>query len=66
MTLVIASLGLMTALAWDDTLRTIFGLIFKEASLGEKILYSLIVTLIAVIVSLIIGKWLLNKVDSEK
>ena len=56
-TLAVASLGLITALAWDETLREIFKNIFGESeSLSNKILYSVLITIVAVAVSIILGK----------
>jgi hypothetical protein len=56
-TLVIASLGLTTALAWDDTLKELFRAIFGSAdTLSDKLLYSVSVTLIAVIITLILAR----------
>lgn len=50
--LLIISLGLITAMAWDDTIKDIFNLIFNGIeTLPEKIVYSLSVTLIAVVAS---------------
>ncbi len=61
-TLVIASLGLTTALAWDDTLRGIFHAIFGASeSLGEKILYSVLVTLCAVIITIVLARSIRRK-----
>ncbi len=55
--LAIASLGLITALAWDETLREIFRRIFgNDGSLSDKILYTVVITLIAVTISLLLGK----------
>lgn len=55
--LVIASLGLITALAWDDTLRDIFKIFFgTDNSLSDKIIYTIIITVIAVTISLVLGK----------
>ena len=58
-TLVIASLGLTTALAWDDTLKQLFQAIFGAAdTLGSKLLYSILVTLIAVLTTLLLARFL--------
>lgn len=56
-TLVVASLALITALAWDETLRDIFKIFFgSEESLLNKILYSVIITVLAVTISILLGK----------
>lgn len=63
-TLIIASLGLTTALAWDDTLKELFHAIFGvNDTLGSKLLYSVLITLIAVSITLILARMLHN---SEK
>ncbi len=63
-TLLIASLGLVTALAWEEAIKEIFISIFGELhDIGHKVLYALIVTLIAVIVSIILGKIITRKKD---
>ena len=56
--LAIASLGLITALAWDETLREIFRRVFGgEESLSNKLLYTAIITLIAITVSILLSKF---------
>jgi uncharacterized membrane protein len=61
-TLLIASLGLTTALAWDDTLRELFNaLTGGDQSLLDKFLYSIIITLIAVILTIIFARLVRNK-----
>jgi hypothetical protein len=56
-TLVIASLGLTTALAWDDTLKQLFHAIFGSSdTLADKLLYSILITLIAVIITLVLAR----------
>ena len=58
-TLVIASLGLTTALACYDTLKQLFQAIFGAAdTLGSKLLYSILVTLIAVLTTLLLARFL--------
>jgi hypothetical protein len=61
-TLVIASLGLTTALAWDETLRGIFhALLGSTDTLTDKLLYSVLVTLVAVIITIILARSLNGK-----
>ena len=56
-TLIIAALGLIAALAWDEALRGIFEQLFQgEETILEKISYALVITVIATIVSVILGK----------
>lgn len=51
-TLLVASLGLITALAWDETLRELFHFVFGATeTLGQKLLYSAVVTAVAVIIT---------------
>lgn len=60
-TLVIASLGLTTALAWDDTLKELFRTIFGSGeTLSNKLFYSVSVTLIAVIITLVLARIVRN------
>lgn len=61
-TLVIASLGLTTALAWDDTLHGIFHAVFhSNETLGDKLLYSILVTLVAVIITIVLARSIRKK-----
>jgi hypothetical protein len=61
-TLVIASLGLTTALAWDDTLHSIFHAIFhSNDTLGDKLLYSILVTLVAVVITIVLARSIRKK-----
>jgi hypothetical protein len=61
-TLVIASLGLTTALAWDDTLHEIFHAIFGSTeTLSDKIFYSILVTLVAVIITIVLARSIRRK-----
>ena len=61
-TLVIAALGLIAALAWDDALRHIFEKLFgsEGSSLGE-IAYAVVVTVIAAFISVRLGKRFLRR-----
>lgn len=58
--LIIAALGLIAALAWDEALRHAFEKIFSilggGSTLLEEFLYALIVTAAAVFVSMYLGK----------
>lgn len=56
-TLIIASLGLVTALAWDEALRDIFKKLFKiNDTVWASLLYAVIVTVIAVVITMGIAK----------
>lgn len=56
-TIVIASLGLIAALAWDDALKHLFEkLLGGLSNLTEEIIYAIIVTAIAAAVSVYLGK----------
>ena len=60
--LIIASLGFVTALAWDSVIKLLFSEFFTETdSLGNKFLYAFLVTILAVIVSIILTKIILRK-----
>ncbi len=64
--LVIASLGLTTALAWEDTLKELFHVIFgSNDTVLDKLLYSVLITLIAVVITLLLAKTLRNN-DHKK
>jgi len=57
LTIIIASLGLIAALAWDDALKHLFEHIFGGAgTLTEEILYAVIITIIAAAISVYLGK----------
>jgi hypothetical protein len=61
-TLIAASLGLVTALAWEEAAKGIFISVFGGLeTISEKLLYAIIITGIAVIISLFIGKIFLKK-----
>jgi predicted outer membrane lipoprotein len=52
-----ASLGLVTALAWEDAARSIFIYIFGSLdAISLKLLFAIIITLLAVVISLFVGK----------
>ena len=54
--LITAAFGLVAALAWNDTIQTIFKAVFGEAGgVGPMLVYALVVTIIAVIATLWIG-----------
>jgi len=56
-TLIIAAFGLVAALAWNETMKLIFFRIFgEESSIIGMVVYALIVTLVAVIVSMYLSK----------
>jgi hypothetical protein len=56
-TLVIAALGLIAALAWDDALKHLFENLFGGAgSLWEQLSYAVIITVLAAAVSVWLGK----------
>lgn len=64
--LIIASLGLTTALAWDETLHEVFHVIFGGTdTLGSKLLYSVLVTFVAVVITIIFAKMVRSK-DKEQ
>ncbi len=61
-TLVIASLSLITALAWDDTFKYIFSEVFDHlSSFWQRLLYALLITTLAVIISVVLSKIFLKK-----
>ncbi|MBT4257901.1 hypothetical protein HOD88_01815 [archaeon] len=55
--LIIAAFGLVAALAWNGAIQAIFKSLFGETgSLSAMISYAVIVTIIAVLVTIWIGK----------
>lgn len=54
-TLVVAAFGLIAALAWDDAFKNFFSKIFGTESIWDKILYAVLVTLLAVVASLVVS-----------
>ena len=66
-TLTIASLGLITALAWDETLRALFHQLFGDSeSLGAHALYALVITVLAVLISYTLSKIIRPAKTEEK
>ena len=56
-TLVIAALGLIAALAWDEALRHLFEKLFGgEGTLLEEISYAVVITILAALISVQLGK----------
>ena len=55
--LITAAFGLVAALAWNDTIKAIFKVIFGTSdSIGAMLTYAIVVTIIAVIAAIYIGK----------
>jgi hypothetical protein len=65
-TLVIAALGLIAALAWDDALKNIFEQIFGGAgTILEEVSYAIVITVIAALISVWLGKLFLKHKDKD-
>ncbi|MCX6757946.1 MAG: DUF5654 family protein [Candidatus Nomurabacteria bacterium] len=61
-TIIIASLSLIAALAWEETLHDLFREFFTSSeSIQGKLLYAILVTLLTVIVSVFVGRRFLKK-----
>lgn len=61
-TIIIAGLGLITVLAWDEALKDLYKeLVHGSESLLGKFGYALIITLIAVIVTVVLTKLLAKR-----
>ena len=59
--LVTAAFGLVAALAWNDAIKAIFREIFGEAdSIGPMLIYAIIVTIAAVILTIIVARSVVN------
>tara|TARA_Y100000310_G_scaffold345267_1_gene463234 strand:+ start:218 stop:439 length:222 start_codon:yes stop_codon:yes gene_type:complete len=55
--LITAAFGLVAALAWNDTIKAIFATVFGEqTNITAMVTYSVLVTIIAVIVTVYIAK----------
>jgi ABC-type multidrug transport system fused ATPase/permease subunit len=55
--LVTAAFGLVAALAWNDAIKAVFKEVFGTAdAIGPMLLYAIIVTIIAVILTLIVAR----------
>ena len=55
--LVTAAFGLVAALAWNGAIKAIFLQVFGESEgLGPMLIYAILVTIIAVLVTIWIGK----------
>lgn len=62
LTLIIAALGLIAALAWDEALKHLFEkLLGGKGTLWEEITYAIIITVLAVLISVGIGKIFLKR-----
>lgn len=60
-TLALAGLGLVAALAWNEAIGALFNLIFKErGSILAKFVYAIIITVVVVIVSSRLSKIFLS------
>ena len=61
-TILIGALGLITALAWDRTLEDVFAEYFGPLStLSKKVTYATVITLLAVVVTLILRRSFIKK-----
>lgn len=55
--LVTAAFGLVAALAWNEAIKAIFKEIFGEAdSIGPMLIYAIVVTIAAVILTIIVAR----------
>lgn len=55
--LVTAAFGLVAALAWNDAIKAIFKEVFgTQSAVGPMLLYAVIVTVIAVILTIIVAR----------
>lgn len=60
--LILSASGFVAALAWDDALKGMFKeFIGLSGTIGGKFLYALLVTIVAVILSMILGRKLIEK-----
>jgi len=55
--LITAAFGLVAALAWNDTIKAIFKQVFgDQTTVGAMLVYALLVTILAVIATIWIGR----------
>jgi len=55
--LITAAFGLVAALAWNGAIKAIFAQVFKDAEgLTQMLIYAVLVTILAVLATLWIGK----------
>ncbi len=67
LTIVIASLGLIAALAWDTALKHLFEKILGgEGALTEEIAYAIIITVIAAAISVYLGRTFVKNKEKIK
>jgi hypothetical protein len=61
--IIIASLGLISALAWDTALVSLFKKLFGgQQTFTEEITYAVVITLIAALVSVLLSKSIKRKI----
>lgn len=65
-TIIIAALGLITALAWDRTLEDLFTEFFGPLdSLSHKLMYASIVTVLAVFATVLLRKFFIKEKEKN-
>ena len=63
--LVTAAFGLVAALAWNDAIKAVFKQIFgTEDAIGPMLIYAILVTIIAVILTIIVARAAANAKNS--
>ena len=63
--LVTAAFGLVAALAWNDAIKAVFKEIFGSAdAIGPMLIYAILVTIIAVILTIIVARAAANAKNS--
>ncbi len=66
-TIIVAALGLITALAWDRTLEDVFTHFFGPlTSLSRKMTYTIVITIFAVVVTIILRRFFIIKEQVRK
>ena len=57
-TFIVSSFGLVAALAWNTAIQDVFNRYYSDTgSIYAKLIYAVVVTLIAVIITFIVSKW---------
>ena len=63
--LVTAAFGLVAALAWNDAIKAVFKEVFGSAdAIGPMLIYAILVTIIAVILTIIVARAAANAKNS--
>lgn len=61
-TFIVSAFALVAALAWNTAIQDIFNKYYTDnGSIYAKLIYAFVVTIIAIIITTVIGKWVEKK-----